>query len=367
MNFARLRLAARGQTAATWAACALLLVSATSAAQERAPLAARMSLGESASEYWDLTARFESGHLLFARFLVTNEGPGEHTAVAVGHLLFPDGGHVAFRNGRQRGRWRLEAGGERLVVGSSLLDLRSPRRRYEVDKERDGIRIRLAIEAGSGAGVSAPAGGLSLRLLDLAAPVTGEIQVRERGMSAPQTLRGRAWLIHTWLDEPESAVALRRIDFLAFDGDVALALVDVLPVPGRAPWRWLAVQEASQPVQQSAAFEAVASGAAPGRGEPQYPLPGALRLENPELSGRIDLARVLLRHEPLEDLPQPFRFLFSLKTRPRRAWVESPFALKFDTPSSRSTRELRGTGIAAVTFSNPLPETARRSPRDAGG
>ena len=71
-----------------------------------APLTARMGKAEFASEYWDLMARFESGHRLVARFLVTNEGPGEHTAVAVGHVVFPDGSSVDFRNGRGRAGWR---------------------------------------------------------------------------------------------------------------------------------------------------------------------------------------------------------------------------------------------------------------------
>ena len=43
-----------------------------------------------------------------ARFLVTNEGPGKHTAAVVGHVVFPDGHTVKFRKGRFSGRWQLD-------------------------------------------------------------------------------------------------------------------------------------------------------------------------------------------------------------------------------------------------------------------
>jgi len=63
----------------------------------------------------------------------------------------------------------------------------------------------------------------------------------------------------------------------------------------------------------------------------------------------------LLRHDPIEDLPQPYRFLVSLRSRPRRVWAESPFEVKFEAGSDRSPSEIRGTGTASVTFTNPLP------------
>ena len=73
-----------------------LMLGAGVASAQPASLAARMSTAETASEYWDLSARFESGHSLVARFQITNEGPGQHTAVAIGHVVFPDGERSSF-------------------------------------------------------------------------------------------------------------------------------------------------------------------------------------------------------------------------------------------------------------------------------
>ena len=43
-------------------------------------LAAVLPRGDEAVEYWDLVGDFDSGHRLYARFLITNVGPGDHTA-----------------------------------------------------------------------------------------------------------------------------------------------------------------------------------------------------------------------------------------------------------------------------------------------
>ena len=79
--------------------------------------------GSAASEYWDLAAHFVSGHRAYARFLITNEGPGERNGVAIGHVITPEGVAVEFRNGRLEDRWTLGERGRRLDIGSSLLDM----------------------------------------------------------------------------------------------------------------------------------------------------------------------------------------------------------------------------------------------------
>ena len=48
---------------------------------------ARLLTGDHASEYWTLFVELDSGHRITQRFLITNAGPGDHTAVAVGHLI----------------------------------------------------------------------------------------------------------------------------------------------------------------------------------------------------------------------------------------------------------------------------------------
>ncbi len=57
-------------------ACVSLLVAVltpqATLAQDLVSPRARMSKGDTAEEHWDLDARFESGHFVMARFLITN-------------------------------------------------------------------------------------------------------------------------------------------------------------------------------------------------------------------------------------------------------------------------------------------------------
>ena len=68
------------------------------AAAERGNPAARLLLGELAHERWDLTARFDSGHFLFAEFLITNFGLGDRNAAVIGHVIRPNGQSRRFRH-----------------------------------------------------------------------------------------------------------------------------------------------------------------------------------------------------------------------------------------------------------------------------
>jgi len=316
-------------------------------------LAARMSAQEGASEYWDLAARFDTGHALVARFLITNQGPGKHTAIALGHLIFPDGRTASFTNGRARDKWKLKDDGLYLDVGSSELGLRGPERSYEVDKDRDGVKIFLKIQA-SAAPSPAPEGppGYHVSVLDVAAPIEGTIWIRDRKMPEPLAVRGRVALTHTWVDRKESALALRRIDFASLGAEGAFVLLDMRASKGPG-LRWIAVEREGRIAYQTADFQISQQPSADSSRGDDYPVPSGLRFHNDRLDGSFALERILLRRNPLEELPLPLRFLLSLDTRPRRVWAESPFELKFQGGSDRSTWQLRGTGIASLTYLNP--------------
>lgn len=43
------------------------------------------------TEYWSHAFLFKSGHVLYARFLITNLGPGDNKGAVAGHLITPDG------------------------------------------------------------------------------------------------------------------------------------------------------------------------------------------------------------------------------------------------------------------------------------
>ena len=319
---------------------------------ERGDPAARVSAAEDALEYWDFVARFDQGHRLVARVLVTNEGPGDRTAVGVGHLVLPEGEVVEFRNGRLEGRWSIAPDGRSLRIGSTQLEFAGSLRKLEYDNNRRGIEIRLRFhgEAPARFQRSGERPGYRVDLLDLSAPVDGTILLP--GMSAPLAITGRGALAHTWMDESEPDLVLRRIDFASLDPGAAMYLRDVTDPEGKSH-RWLIVVRDGRVLLESSDFELAFESPA---GSPQtgYPVPARLRVTSPGLSGTVPLGHKILEHDPLGDLPQPFRFLLSFATRPRRVWTDSPFSLRVAAAPGRSAIEIEGNGITSVTYLNPV-------------
>jgi hypothetical protein len=334
------------------AALAAPLVAPDPAANRVDP-AARMAQQGSASEYWDLVARLDSNHRVFARFMITNQGPGTRTALATGHLVQPDGTVVPFHNGRRWGRWKLGPDGLRVEIGSSLLDLRGPVRRFEVDKRKKGIQIRLDYSPGQPRTVreGRGPGGYAIDLLELAEPVEGSVWVA--GMAEPLAVRGTIAVTHTWMGESESDLALRRIDALSMDAERGLFLTE-LATPGGERSRWLVLRDRSQFVFESGDFELWPEPPASAGIDPDYPIPAALKLRGREVEGEIRLGGVLAQHDPLEALPQPFRLLLSFEMRPRRAWTDAFLEVRLNAGADRPALQVHGSGIASVTYLNPF-------------
>ena len=75
--------------------------------QKRGGLDAYLLKSSDAVEYWTLFIELESGHRISQRFLLTNAGPGERNALALGHVMRPDGTRQDYHNGRFEPRWTL--------------------------------------------------------------------------------------------------------------------------------------------------------------------------------------------------------------------------------------------------------------------
>jgi hypothetical protein len=287
--------------------------------------ASRLPAGDAASEYWDVTAVFESGHRFFCRWMITNEGPGSRSAIAIGHLLFPDGRTVPFKNGRLSGRWELSDGGRRIQVASSVLDWSGSPALVEIDKNKDGIRIELHFEPGAVGAQDASVrdGETGFDVLAANARVHGSVWVR--GMETPVDVSGRLAATHAWMDASESERTLRRIEFFAADASLAIYLSDEL-APDGATRRQLRIERDGEVLLRSDRFGLeIESAPDPDR---DYAVPAAIRIVSPEVEGTIRLGRVLVAHDPMEVLPQPFRFLLSLKSRPHRVWVDSVYEFR---------------------------------------
>ena len=346
-------------SAAAGAVIALLLASAAGAGEAgfgHGGPAARRSSAADATEYWDLNARFDSGYRLFERFVITNEGPGTQTAAAAGYIIRPDGQRSEVKNGRRQGEWRLSADGLRLDVASSSLDLHGPRRRLVIDSTSQGVRIDLHVPAGDPPPVAGAAAETPYRVdvLQIAAPIEGTIWVR--GMDAPAAVRGSATLTHVWMDDSESRLAQRRIEFSARTANAALYVAEITTPAGERR-HWLALERDGRLAYQTSASDLTLAPARPLGADRDYPLPGELIARDGALTVEIQPQRVLLRTDPLGVVPQPFRFFLSLRSAPQRVWADAAFHLRLAAGGDGAPFEADGEGILAVDFLNPLPSS----------
>jgi hypothetical protein len=308
----------------------LLAAAALPSSAEPCPGAApALPDGEHAIEYWDLTARLEPGFALFQRFLITNLGPGERTAGAVGVVVRPDGSIDHYDNGRRAGRWTL-GDGPRLEVGSSALELRAPEVRLAIRKKSARIELRVRCDADAAARPppAFAATGHDLRLLAVSAPVAGTLWLR--GMSEPLSVTGRAALSHTVALDEATQIA-ERLEFHSLGTDLAWSLYAVTPRSARSPadaasGRWIVFTQGGRTLLASAQVDLVREGLAPGWNRSGYPVPGRLRARiGSAASAELRFGPVLFAQDPLEVLPQPFRFWVGRRMDPLRVWARPEF------------------------------------------
>jgi hypothetical protein len=346
----------RMRAAALLAGLVPALLAADSATPRGDP-ASRISSGGSASEYWDLSVRFDSGHHLFARFLITNQGPGEKTGVAYGHFVDPDGNARSWRNGRRQANWSLGPNGLLLDVGSSDLDLR--KQPFELRIHKKKVKINLRFDAKNAAAAwdsNARSSEPSVDLLASSAPVEGSVWFRD--MPEPLELTGRAALTHTWMEEGEGSIALRRLDFFSLGDEPTIHLRD-FEAPDGTRSHWLAIVRADETLYETKDFEIRYEGRSDSQESADYPIPATLRFRGPNVRGEIQIRVGLVHHDPMQGIPQPFRFLLSLSMRPHRMWAESPFVVTVG--SGPDELEIRGIGLTTVTYLNPPPPPATKT------
>lgn len=348
-----------GKAHAFLCAAALLLAARPSIATDAAPggggPAARLSSASAATEYWTLTARFDGGYWLFARLGITNEGPGERTAGAVWYLGFPDGRVAEFRNGRSKNWWKVSPDRLRLDIASSSLDLHAPLGRLALDTTSQGAKINLEFAAGdTPVRPAAPTtSAFQTQMLEIAAPIAGTIWVR--GMPAAVPVRGTVALTHAWTEESVAATLQRHIEFVAQMSELAVYLSDITTPAGERR-RQLVVERGGAVVDESTDVELTLEPNGLVRGDRNYPLPGRLRVHDSRITLDIQPERLLLRTNPLNGIPQPFRFLFSLKAAPQWVWIDASFHLTLVGTAESPLLETDGRGILAVGFVNPLPQ-----------
>jgi len=221
--------------------------------EQRGTPASRISAGGSASEYWDIVAHFDSNHHLFARFLITNEGPGDRNAIATWQLIDPNGKLTEFRNGRRKKRWTLSPDGNRIEIGSSVFDQSGPLHRLEYDSTKRGIRVAFQYAPKGPVAWPRSAGDrYTFDLLELTTPVTGTIWLE--GMNETASVNGTISITHTWMEESEVDLTLRRIDFASTGSGPAVFLSDWTAPSGERE-RWLIATRDGEVLIQTSDFE----------------------------------------------------------------------------------------------------------------
>ena len=321
-----------------------LLAPAADARVARGDPAARLPEGSLAGEYWDVAARFESGHVLVATVALVDNGLRRRNAIAVGELLEPDGTRHRFSRSEREGGWRLEQEGRRLDLHSIVLDQAGDPRRFVVDKDELGIELEIA-SAGAPAWPEREASpGCGFDVLEVAGPATARFR---RAVGAePVALRGLAAVTHRWTSGLEVACLRRGVELFAMQPGLGLYFRQS-ETPDGARHTWLLVRQGARTVFEGTPRESALEwrGGAPG-----YPEPATLRFAAPGVEGRVAFGAPLAIFEPLARLPAPLRALLELRTRPRLAWSRPRFELRL------AGRALRGDALAKLAWTNPQPE-----------
>jgi hypothetical protein len=324
---------------------ALLLASALAASPVRAEI---LPDGECAGVYWDLTGAFASGDRIYARVLVTRAGPGEQNAAGVAYWIDPDGVQTRSQNGRGEGEFEIDDAGTRIRIGSTQLELGASAVVFDVDNDKRGVKIRLALAAiPRSAAVPVFPGDPEVDLLGLGRPAMA--RVWRTGMAAPREVSGLATLVRTRHRACESERSAQRIDVhrLALGGASLLVHERLVDGAQRSWLGWIGPKNVLQ-VQRPESV-ALEDWRADGDGPP---MPHRLRPIGGALTGDVAIGPAQLSVDPLDALPRLVRMLYWFGASPRRIWADATSELAV----SSSEALPRGAAIASFSFLRPVQE-----------
>jgi len=321
-----------------WCVVSAFVTAPSVAAKEPPSFTARLSSADEAMEYWDVTAWFDSGERVVARFLVTNQGPGRRTAAAVGHVIMGGDDVRPFQWGRREGAWAFDATKLRFEIGKATLDLSGGSAVLTVKSTKRRVDLRLTIEDAFGESTSHDV--LDTYSIAAMAPTAARAEL------AGRTLTGSGAVTHTWMERPEEDLLRRRDDLYARDGDTTF-YVSVLTLTEGGQEQNLVLDFNGSGISAGGTANVDFGGLRPGS-NPDYPVHSTWSGSLAEARWEATLERERLRMNPLDILPQPFRFLLALGGRPQRIWSDA----RVKVERGKRAAELRG--VAVSTFARPV-------------
>ncbi len=308
-----------------WALVLLLAAGAASAAQA-AP-----------TEWWVIAARFDSGESLVFELTLTDQGPGERNAAAVGHWVAADGKLTPFRRAMRGGSWKNGANGRRIDLEKLIFDRSGERAQLRVEKKSLRIALDFPLAAQPLARRDLSGGAWTQELWTSGAPA--EVSFWQRGLAEPLRARGLVAVSHRSVRGGESKLAARRLEAFSLANETRLYVVEL--ASAKRSERWVVVDQGGQlladAIEVAPPLPALAS--VPERIE----LPGA-----GPVRGELRAGREIVAYDPLAELPGPVRWVVSLAIRLRSAWMASPYDVTLS--GAPKALRLRGTAIASYTF-----------------
>lgn len=337
-----------------------------------------------ASEVWGYVAWFPSGHVFHVQYIVTNIGPGDHTALLFAYFLLPDGETVAIADSRDHRRWDdlTDESGPSFRFGSHSLRIHHPDHELRV---RDGELGRLELRGVTTSRMVAPG---RVRLGD---GDWYEITVFAPRMRMEGTLQlpgGEEVVLedgfgighHSLSTVPDRDVGVAHFRFDTFDRRTQLSLVRFTgtDAAGHRPYGFLMLFEDGEIRHYTRDIRGRFFGVRPDAEEPGYPLPDGFRVgwfdsvAGPPVAGdtvgsgprpgdrtgiridaRLDLA---VRAEILEFLDsRVLRFVLSLIMQPVLYQFRTDYRIEAGLGGDRFP-DVDGTGFAALYVLDDPPQ-----------
>jgi hypothetical protein len=173
-----------------------------------------------------------------------------------------------------------------------------------------------------------------------------------RSGEARRSVVGWGAVAHTWSDRPERELLSRRDELYAHGQERSLYVSSLERTDGTRASLVLEHHRNSELTAGGTVFGF--RGGPLGTGDAAYPMPTTWEIdEGPDVRVEARLDRELLRMNPLDILPQPFRFLLGLGGKPLRVWADATVKRDFVGTGGQKPTSMALSGIAVSTFARP--------------